>query len=251
MKWIKTCGYMNMILFLLILIGMTFAPQARAQKDFSTIGTGELKSMMDRGDVFTLIDSRTNQEFAESHIVKAVNIPDKKLKENLSLLPKDLDALLIVYCNGVKCGKSKRLALQLDPLGYRNIRIYAEGIPVWEEKNLPLIVGPDYNKSIESTKIKSADLNRMIEEKRTDYVLVDVRDPSEYREGHIRTAVNIPAETFAAGSGVLPKEKKIIVYCNTGSRSYLAYKKLVGLAYPEIYQALLADWKDAGLAVEK
>jgi len=52
-----------------------------------------------------------------------------------------------------------------------------------------------------------------------------VRDASEFKEGHIPTAINIPSETFAAGSGVLPKEKKIIVYCNTGSRSYLAYKK--------------------------
>ncbi|MCK9391859.1 MAG: rhodanese-like domain-containing protein, partial [Syntrophales bacterium] len=84
-----------------------------------------------------------------------------------------------------------------------------------------------------------------------DFVGVDVRDASQFREGHIPGAINIPSETFAAGSGVLPKEKKIIVYCNTGSRSYLAYKKLIQLAYPNIFQTLLADWKDMGLAVEK
>ena len=251
MKIIKSVNYIRAIIILLLLAVMMLAPQARAQKDFPIITTEELKSLIDRENAFVLIDSRTKQEFAESHIVKAVNIPDKKLSENLSLLPGDKDVLLVIYCNGVKCGKSKRLALQLEPLGYRHIRIYVDGIPVWEEKKMPLIIGPDYNKGIEATKVKTAELQRMIEEKRTDYVLVDVRDPSEYREGHIRTAINIPAETFASGSGVLPKEKKIIVYCNTGSRSYLAYKKLVQLAYPEIYQALLADWKDAGLPVEK
>ena len=68
---------------------------------------------------------------------------------------------------------------------------------------------------------------------------------------HIPTAINIPAETFAVKSDVLPKEKKIIVYCNTGSRSYIAYRKLGKLAYPRFYQALFADWKEAKLPVEK
>ncbi|MEQ8213472.1 MAG: rhodanese-like domain-containing protein, partial [Smithellaceae bacterium] len=138
-----------------------------------------------------------------------------------------------------------------EPLGFNNIRIYLEGIPVWEEKNLPLVTGPDYNKEIEATIIKPADLKKLISEKKDNYVLVDVRDASEYKEGHIPGAINIQSENFAAGSGVLPKEKKIIVYCNTGSRSYLAYKKLIQLAYPDINQALLAEWKDAGFTVER
>lgn len=219
--------------------------------EYKIIGTDELKSMMDKKDKFTLIDSRTAPEYAESHIVQSVNIPEKKLQENLALLPADKSSLLVIYCNGVKCGKSKRLAWLLEPLGYTNIKIYLEGIPVWEEKNLPLVTGPDYNKKIEATIIKPEELNKLITAKKDDYVLVDVRDASEYKEGHITTAINIPSETFAAGSGVLPKEKKIIVYCNTGSRSYLAYKKLIQLAYPTINQALLASWKEAGLPVEK
>ena len=227
------------------------APQVSEKKTYPTISTNELKSLMDKKALFTLIDSRTNPEYAESHIIKAVNIPDKKLQENLNLLPEDKNTLLVIYCNGVKCGKSKRLAAQLEPMGYTHIRIYLEGIPVWEERNLPLVVGPDYNKKIEATIIKPADLKKMIDEKGQGFVVVDVRDPSEFKEEHIPGAINIPSETFASGSGVLPKEKKIIVYCNTGSRSYLAYKKLIGLAYPDIRQALLASWKEAGMAVEK
>jgi rhodanese-related sulfurtransferase len=235
----------------LMLICILTVPPVFAEKIFPTVDTDQLKAMIDQKQNFVLIDSRTKQEFNEAHMTKAINIPDKQLKENLELLPSDKGALLVIYCNGVKCGKSKRLAEQLDPRGYRNIKIYAEGIPVWEERNLPLVVGPDYNKKIETQKLKPAEIDSIIREKKTDYVLVDVRDPSEYKEGHIPAAINIPSETFAAGSGVLPKEKKIVVYCNTGSRSHLAYKKLISLAYPEIYQSLLADWKDAGMKLEK
>ena len=234
-----------------MLFCMTLCSAFAAEKAEQTINTDELKSLFDQNREFVLIDSRTKQEFSEAHIIKSVNIPDKKLADNLHLLPADKSSLLIIYCNGVKCGKSKRLAQQLEPLGYSNIKIYAEGIPVWEERNQPLSLGPDYGKKVETTKLKPAEINDMIRKQKTDFVIVDVRDPSEYREGHIPTAINIPSEIFSARSGILPKEKRIIVYCNTGSRSYLAYRKLIQLAYPDIYQTLLADWKEAGLTVEK
>jgi len=235
----------------LMLICVFFMPQAFAGTDFKVVATDQLKEMFDKKQNFTLIDARTKQEYKNAHIFKAVNVPDKKLQENLSLLPADKNALLIIYCNGVKCGKSNRLARQLEPLGYHNIMIYSEGMPVWEERNLPIFVGPDYEKKVDTSKLKPDDIQKMIREKKTDYVLVDVRDPSEYKEGHIPTSINIPAEVFASRSDILPKEKKIIVACNTGSRSYLAYRKLIQLAYPNIYQTLIADWKDAGMRLEK
>jgi rhodanese-related sulfurtransferase len=239
---------MGAVVMLVLILSV---PGVCGSKDYSVISTAELRAMFDQKQKFTLIDARTKQEYQNAHIIKAVNIPDKKLKENMALLPADRNALLVIYCNGVKCGKSKRLADQLAPLGYTRITIYSEGIPVWEERNLPIFVGPDYTKKVDTSKIKADDLAKMIREKKTDYVLVDVRDAQEYRGGHIPTAINIPSEVFASRSGVLPKEKKIIVTCNTGSRSYLAYRKLIQLAYPDIHQTLIADWKDAGLALEK
>jgi rhodanese-related sulfurtransferase len=235
-----------MLLFLAGLPAAVFA-----DTEFRIVTTDQLKEMIDQKQALVLIDSRTPQEYQEAHIKGAISIPEKKLNENKALLPEDKSSLLVIYCNGVKCGKSKRLAVQLEPLGYTNIMIYSEGIPVWEERAFPIVAGPEYSKKIETRKVKPADLKKMIDENKQDFVLVDVRDPKEYGEGHIPTAINIPAETFASQSGILPKEKKIIVYCNTGSRSYLAYRKLNQLAYPDIYQTLLADWKDAGLEVVK
>jgi rhodanese-related sulfurtransferase len=110
---------------------------------------------------------------------------------------------------------------------------------------------PGLHKKIETTKLAPADIKKLIDAKGNDYVLVDVRDEAEFKEGHIPTAINIPVETFASRSEILPKEKKIIVYCNTGGRSYNAYRKLMKLAYSSIYQTLFADWKEAGMPVEK
>jgi rhodanese-related sulfurtransferase len=64
-------------------------------------------------------------------------------------------------------------------------------------------------------------------------------------------SINIPVASFASQSDILDKKKKIIVYCNSGGRSYNAYRKLMKLSYKDISQAIFADWKDAGLPVEK
>lgn len=110
-----------------------------------------------------------------------------------------------------------------------------------EEKGFAIVAGPKHARKVETTKIKPAALNCLIDAKSGDIVIVDVRDEAEYKEGNIPTAINIPIETIVLRSEVLPKEKKIVVYCNTGGRSYNAYRKLMKLAYPSIYRTFFGD----------
>ena len=242
----------TVVLSVFVIFFMSAALRAQAaEAEFTVISTEQLKAMLDEKKACTLVDARTKEEYQEAHIAGAVSIPEKNFDESVSLLPGDKNALLVFYCNGVKCGKSKKAAKKADALGYKNIIIYGEGFPVWEEKGLKIVPGPDYAKKIETMKIKPAELKALIDAKSGDAVIVDVRDESEFAEGHIPAAINIPVEAFATRSEILPKEKKIIVYCNTGGRSYTAYRKLMKLAYPSISQTLFAEWKEAGMTVEK
>jgi len=240
------------LLFIALFISV-FVPVTTpsAEKEFRVIATEELKAMLDGKKDFVLVDTRTAEEFQEAHIKGAMSIPEKSFENQLALLPADKNALIVLYCNGVKCGKSRKAAKKADAAGYRNLIIYAEGFPVWEEKGYSIVAGPEHAKKVETTKVRPAELKALIDGKGKELVIVDVRDESEFREGHIPSAINIPVETFALRSEVLPKEKKIIVYCNTGGRSYNAYRKLMKLAYPDIAQTLFAEWKDAGMPVEK
>ncbi len=136
-------------------------------------------------------------------------------------------------------------------LGYKNLFVLHEGMPVWEEKGYAVYAGPDYEKKIETTKTTPQELKMLMETRPGTLTLVDVRDPNEFAEGRIPGAVNIPSQTFAAGSAVLDKEKLIVVYCNSGGRSYTAYRKLQKLDYSKIAQAIFADWADAGLPIAK
>ncbi len=124
-------------------------------------------------------------------------------------------------------------------------------MPVWEEEGYAVFAGPNYEKKIETAKISPQELQKLIASKDSSFILVDVRDPQEFSAGHIPGAINIPSQKFAAGSAVLDKKKLIVVYCNSGGRSYTAYRKLQKLDYPKINQAIFADWVKAGLPVVK
>lgn len=235
---------------LLILVAVT--AHAESSEPYTVIGSEELKSMIDRNPPGLLvIDARNPEEYQEVHIRGAINIPVGKLEKERSLLRAPKDATVVFYCNGVKCGKSKKSAKIAVEMGYRHIYLYAEGMPVWEEKGYPIYAGPEYEKKVETTKIPPKELKALMDGKPGTFTLVDVRDPNEYAEGHIPGAINIPVTIFAAGSGVLDKEKRIIVYCNSGGRSYNAYRKLQKLGYPSINQAIFADWEMEGLPVQK
>lgn len=63
--------------------------------------------------------------------------------------------------------------------------------------------------------------------KRSDTVLLDVRTPEEYEEGHIDGVVNLPVDELREKLSTLSKDKKYYVSCQTGQRSYLACRILM------------------------
>lgn len=63
-----------------------------------------------------------------------------------------------------------------------------------------------------------------------DALIIDLRDPREYREGHIRGAVNIPFEMLPQYP-MFPMDVHLILYCGRGAASMSAAKDLAGRGY--------------------
>ena len=235
---------LSSIIFLMLFSTAAFA------SEYSIIDNAGLKGLVDADTHnFLLVDSRNPEEYREAHIPGAINIPEKHFAKLAGLLPADKNMQLIFYCNGIKCGKSKKAAEQASQRGYTNIFVFAEGMPVWEELGYSFYKSGDYEKRIETTKISPVDLQELAALHPETLQIVDVRDAEEFAEGHIPEAINCPLNTFAATSEILDKEKKVVVYCNSGGRSYGAYIKLMKLGYKNIAQAIFSDWKEAGLQV--
>jgi thiosulfate sulfurtransferase len=65
----------------------------------------------------------------------------------------------------------------------------------------------------------------------TGGVIVDVRECDEFSQRHIPLAVNVPLSNIKEGSFSLPKNRTLILYCETGGRSAMAAKLLAQRGY--------------------
>lgn len=63
-------------------------------------------------------------------------------------------------------------------------------------------------------------------EKQRDFLLIDVREPHEFRRGHIRGARNIPLSQLPEQLSSVTTDKRILLYCQSGVRSRQAAKFL-------------------------
>lgn len=89
----------------------------------------------------------------------------------------------------------------------------------------------------------------------TAAVLIDVRQPDEYAEGHLRGAqlLNVlETATFQAGIAALDKSKHYYIYCRSGRRSHNAatQMKAIGLQVTDLKGGITA-WQSAGKPIVK
>lgn len=86
--------------------------------------------------------------------------------------------------------------------------------------------------------------------KRPDTVLLDVRTPAEFAEGHLPGAVNIDVESpdFLQQVSGLDQNKAYAVYCRSANRSKVAMTAMQQLGFTQLYDLAggINAWKSAG-----
>ncbi len=146
MRFGKTTAYLFKFIFICLLsAGLAFAfnmvrsnpytveevlnPQP---KGIEEIVTADILAAYDAGNV-QVVDARSDMDFAMGHIPGAINIPSWAIKDELAALAGPLDKKLpvIVYCDGLSCGKSMIVAKKLLELGFRKVSVYTDGIDGW------------------------------------------------------------------------------------------------------------------------
>ena len=120
----------KLILILLVLL-MTACGQEKENKQeavYMNITAQEAKEIMDTQTGYVILDTRTQEEFAEGHIPGAILIPYDEVMEKAEGILTDKDQLILVYCRSGR--RSKLAAADLVTLGYTNIKEFG-GIIDW------------------------------------------------------------------------------------------------------------------------
>lgn len=91
----------------------------------------------------------------------------------------------------------------------------------------------------------TADEAQVLMQREQDYLILDVRSPEEYAEGHIPHAINIPMDAFGeeAPRELPDRNQTIFVYCVRGVRSMNVANRLAHMGYKNIVEmGGIQDW---------
>jgi rhodanese-related sulfurtransferase len=136
----------------------------------------------------------------------------------------------------------------LARVGYDSVVGYlAESLEVWDAYGLPLTSGDVQD-------IDPRDLHRMLINGNGDKpIVVDVREPWEYAQGHIPGAQLISLGELGRRIQELDAQKPVAVVCATGSRSQSAAALLGREGFGTVYNVVggTMRWMQSGLPLEQ
>jgi rhodanese-related sulfurtransferase len=99
--------------------------------------------------------------------------------------------------------------------------------------------------------ISVAELHEKIKKANHPFLL-DVRQPEEFRDGHIAGAKLIPLGELRGRMKELPKDREIVCVCASGSRSGSAARQLASAGYTVInMKGGMFVWQRSALPVKK
>jgi phage shock protein E len=85
-------------------------------------------------------------------------------------------------------------------------------------------------------------------------VILDVRNPDEFSEGHVPGALNIPVAEVASRSNELMGFKKVFIHCKRGGRAKTAFEALKNQGLSNlvcVHDAGMDLWMAQGFPVSK
>lgn len=220
------------------------------------------KDLQATGEV-VLIDVRQPDEYSQGHLVGAINLPIRTLADNLDKIPADKP--VVVYCASGHRAAMSTSVLQI--LGYQNVKA-GPTYKAWVEANEPvstemveaiayqvpqvqpelLAAAKQFLNGMPEGYLAVGDLEKFKEALANGAFLVDVREPTEYQEGHLPNAVSIPLRTLGKNVAEIPTDKPVFVYCQSGHRAALATAALQTLGYTNVraFPPGFAGWSEAG-----
>lgn len=107
-----------------------------ARKRVRETKVDEVKTRMDRGDQFLLVDVREESEYAKDHLPGAIHLGKGVIERDIEARVPDLKTEMVLYCGGGF--RSALAADNLQRMGYTNVISMDGGIRGWRERNYPL-----------------------------------------------------------------------------------------------------------------
>lgn len=181
------------------------------EKGLTPLGIDAFKELVQQSDV-TLLDTRNAKEFTKEFIPGSISIGlEGRFAEWAgSLLPFDKPIVLVT-----EAGREQESVVRLARVGFSDMRGYlAGGVEAWKRAGLPMDLIIDIE----------ADELAMDMPYDKNLIVLDVRAETEFGDGHVRGAVNIPLNelTDPGSMANFEENQNLYIHCGSGYRSVTA-----------------------------
>jgi hydroxyacylglutathione hydrolase len=189
-----------------------------------------------------IVDTRAAAEYAKRHVPGTINIPLNKSFNSWAgwLVPYDRDFHLIVDSSCASCIDEavRDLAMiGLDRIaGYFNSDVLETWVAAGREPgSVPQVSVAELAGQLRSGRV----------------TVIDVRGRAEWEAGHLPEVANIPIGYLTDRIGEIPRDRPVVMQCQSGARSAIAASVLRanGLTNVAALSGGFADWARAGLPV--
>ena len=200
--------------------------QSEETKGYENIDGKQTEKLLNSDKDVLIIDVRSEYEYEKGHLLNAINLPydDDDFKSELNEIIDYTDKIILVYCRSGN--RSEKAAVKLVDNGFKNVKNVTDGVDEYDYKLVKVdnITGREAEKMINDDKHDK------------DLIILDVREPKDFNNGHLLNAINIPIEDIDKRMDELRnyKSKDIIVYCNTGRKSAEVAEKLVEHGFTDV-----------------
>jgi len=205
------------------------------------LSAAQTREAIDKGAC--VLDVRTSEEYGQSHIPGAIHVwiesPQFANRAGL-FVPAEAPVVLVVSSPT----DIERAVHGLGRIGLDNIAGHLQwGMTEWKSQGQPVEVVPQ---------ISVHDLATMKEE-RPDLVVIDVREPFEWDEGHIEGALHVPMSEALARKDLVPAGRPKAVVCAGGLRSSTVISALSRAGLTDWYNVIggMTAWQKGGYSTVK
>jgi DMSO/TMAO reductase YedYZ molybdopterin-dependent catalytic subunit/rhodanese-related sulfurtransferase len=220
-----------------------FAERPGLVERSSRLTIGQLAELQGLEPDLQLVDVRAPAETAGGTIPGAVKIPLAVLADSLDALDPGLP--VVAYC--ASGYRSQVAASRMAAAGFRDVSDLLGGYDAWERAGLPVAHGADRIAAARTAQVSARAAASLLKD---GGVLLDVREPAEWRSGHAPQAILIPMGEVHARRHELLEPKRIVVVCRSGGRSAAVAGALRARGYDAVnLTGGMCAWIAAGLPV--
>lgn len=199
---------------------------------------GMLAASLAKGD--PVLDTRQAAEYMLGAVPGTINIPVSRSFTTYagSLLPYDRDFYLIVDDRRVQT--VDELVRDLAGIGLDRVGGYfgTETVEAWRTsqghlQTIPTLTLPDVTAQVRANRV----------------AVLDVRGEEEWKQGHLPGSLNLPVGSLEQQLAEIPRDRPLIVHCQTGARAAIAASLLRARGFSDVrlFPGGFAEWQAAGL----